>query len=430
MLARMAPTKWLFAPLSAALLWACGSHGSSAAATDAGPDASASEGDSGLPCDTTGLSKGPWVLHVDGTSAIVRWETCRAGTPLGVSYGPESGGAKKKASANESAFDVVHTIKVFNADAPPDYAGTWYMHDAAITGLSPSTCYAYGLDIDATVKARFCTARNPGDTVRFLAIGDTNPALGFSTRDVLSHTTPLGFDFALHGGDIEYYDSLVETYAYWFELMPPLIRGGAFLPAIGNHDSDDQSGEPDDKYEQYTERFWGDAGFDGASEYYAYQTGGVWFLTVDTEEPITSGSTQFQWVQKELARASASPGYRFSIFYLHRPFLTCGDTGDDTAALAQLQPLFTQYKVPLVIQAHMHGYERFETPGLTLVTAGGGGGAIGDVNANTTRTYCNQRVASGAYFHAVMFEITPGQIAGTVIDDQGNTRDSFQHAVP
>ena len=86
------------------------------------------------------------------------------------------------------------------------------------------------------------------------------------------------------------------------------------------------------------------------------------------------------------------------------------DTGDDTAALAQLQPLFTQYKVPLVIQAHMHGYERFETPGLTLVTAGGGGGAIGDVNANTTRTYCNQRVASGAYFHAVMFEITPGSL--------------------
>jgi hypothetical protein len=262
------------------------------------------------------------------------------------------------------------------------------------------------MDIDATVKARFCTARNPGDTVRFYAIGDTNPALGFSTRDVMMHTVQLGFDFALHGGDIEYYDSLVETYAYWFELMPPLIRGGAFLPAIGNHDSDDQSGEPDDKLEQYTERFWG------------------------TEEPITQGSAQFTWVQSELAKASASPGYRFSIFYLHRPFLTCGDTGDNTPALAQLQPLFTQYKVPIVIQAHMHGYERFVTPGLTVVTLGGGGGAIGDVNASTTRSYCNERVASGAFYHAGLFEITPGKLAATIIDDQGNTRDTFSLVVP
>jgi hypothetical protein len=426
--------KWVFVPLGLLSVWACGSTSTTAKPGDAGIDADV--GDSGLPCDATGLSKGPWVLHVDATSAIVRWETCRGVTPLGVTYASEAGGAKLKATASESPFVVTQTIRVFNADATPDYAGTWYMHDAQLGGLSPSTCYTYGVDIDATVKGRFCTARNPGDTVKFLAIGDTNPALGYSTRDVLSHTVPTApgtsadFDFTLHGGDIEYYDSLVETYAYWFQLMPSMLREGAFLPAIGNHDSDDQSGEPMDKYEQYTERLWGNAGFDGANEYYAYQTGGVWFLTVDTEEPITQGGTQYAWVQSELAKAAASPGYRFSIFYLHRPFLTCGDTGDNTAALMQLQPLFVQYKVPLVIQAHMHGYERFETPGLTLVTTGGGGGAIGDVNQNTSRTYCNERVASGAWFHAMLFTIAPGMLSATVVDDQGNVRDRFAHPVP
>jgi hypothetical protein len=422
--------RWLFLPLGVGCLWACGSHASSATPIDAGL---ADAEDAGVPCDTTGISKGPWVLHVDGTSAVVRWEACRPATPAGVSYAPETGGAKLHATATESPFVVTSTIKVFNADAPPDYAGTWYMHDASLTGLTPSTCYAYGLDADSTIVARFCTARNPGDTVRFAAIGDTNPAVAFNTREVVAKIVPLGFDFTLHGGDIEYYDSLVETYAYWFELMPPLLRVGAFLPAIGNHDSDDQTGEPDDKYQQYTERFWGNAGFDGQDvgyEYYAYSSGGVWFLTVDTEEPIETGSTQYQWVESELAKAAASPGYRFSIYYQHRPFLTCGDTGDNTAALAQLQPLFTKYGVPLVIQAHMHGYERFETPGLTVVTVGGGGGALGDVNANTSRTYCNERVASGAFFHAAIFEITPGQLAATIIDEQGNVRDQFQHAVP
>lgn len=427
----------LFLPLGLVTLWACGSHGGSATILDGGADAGVAdaaaeaEEDSGLPCDTTGLSKGPWVLHVDGTSAVVRWESCRKGTPLGVTYAPEGGGgAKKMATANESAFVVLQTIKVFNADATPDFAGTWYMHDAALTGLSPGTCYTYGLQADATVSARFCTARNPGDTVRFFAIGDTNPGLGFSTRDVLQHAVPLGFDFAVHGGDIEYYDSVVETYAYWFELMPSLLRGGAFLPAVGNHDSDDQSGEPSDKWEQYTDRFWGGAGFDGTDEYYAFNTGGVWFLTIDTELPFDPGSPQFTWVQSELAKAAASPGYRFSILYLHRPFLTCGDSGDKTVELAGMQPLFTKYKVPMVLQAHMHGYERFEIPGLTLVTVGGGGGAIQDPNLNTSRSYCNQRVVSGPWYHAAVCEIPPGQLSCKIIDDQGNIRDTFTKVVP
>jgi hypothetical protein len=52
------------------------------------------------------------------------------------------------------------------------------------------------------------------------------------------------------------------------------------------------------------------------------------------------------------------------------------------------------------------------------------------VNANTSRSYCTQRVASGGFFHGVVFDVTPGQLAGTVIDDQGTVRDSFQHPVP
>ena len=89
-------------PLSCA---ACGSHGSSAAPTDAGPDASESEGDSGLPCDTTGLSKGPWVLHVDGTSAIVRWETCRAGRRSACRTPRVRRRDEEGLAANESAFE-------------------------------------------------------------------------------------------------------------------------------------------------------------------------------------------------------------------------------------------------------------------------------------------------------------------------------------
>jgi hypothetical protein len=165
-------------------------------------------------------------------------------------------------------------------------------------------------------------------------------------------------------------------------------------------------------------------------EYWRFSSAGVWFFSVDTEESLDPGSAQGGWLAASLADATAKPGFRFSIVYMHRPIVTCGDTGDNPALRATLEPIFLQNHVPVVIQAHMHGYERFVTPGLTVVTLGGGGGAIGDVNASTTRSYCNERVASGAFYHAGLFEITPGKLAATIIDDQGNTRDTFSLVVP
>jgi len=409
----------------------CGSRGAQASGDDGGAD---DGGDGGIPCTGTGVSKGPWVTHVDGTTAQVRWEACRPGTPAGVAYAPEGGGAMAQATSTETPFTTTQTYRSLSAAATPDYAGTWYMHLAALTGLAPGTCYRYTLDADATATGRFCTARKPGDEVRFLAIGDTNPGLNDSTVNVLSHVLPKNPDFTVHGGDIEYYDSLVETYALWFRLMAPLLRQGAFFPAIGNHDGDTQSGEPPVKYEQYTQRFFGGAGFDGTDAYYRFESGGVWFFALDTEQPIDPASVQVQWLANELANAASQPGYRFSIVYLHRPFWTCGDTGDDPADLQQMLPMLAQYKVPLILQAHMHGYERFETMNggstLTLVTAAGGGGIIGDVNQNTSRSYCSSRVASGAFFNGVLIDITAGQLSGTTIDDQGKVRDQFTHAVP
>ncbi|MCK6588423.1 MAG: metallophosphoesterase [Polyangiaceae bacterium] len=389
------------------------------------PDAGA-EPDAGLVCPETGITKGPWVLAVDGSRAKVRWEACKAGTKAAISLSEEAGGEATEVASVETPFEVtVMGTAPLNVNAPPDYPGTYYMHEASPSGLKPGTCYRYELSAEPARKGRFCTAQPPGGPVRFMAIGDTNPALGGHTQKILSQVLPKGPDFTIHGGDIQYYDSTLETWAYWFPELQPMLSQGAFFPAIGNHES-----ELVGEFEQYYLRFFGGAGFDGTNDYYRFETGGIYFFSLNTELPLDLGTVQGTWLSAQLDAASKKPGFRFSVVYLHKTLVTCGDTGQATAVREQFEPLFTQYKVPLVVQAHMHGYERFEINGITYVTSAGGGGSIGNVDENIERPECAMRVASGKYRHAMLFEVGPGELKGSAIGPDGAVVDSFTKAVP
>ncbi|MFI5298085.1 MAG: metallophosphoesterase, partial [Polyangiales bacterium] len=210
-----------------------------------------------------------------------------------------------------------------------------------------------------------------------------------------------------------------------FQWMQPLLRRGAMLPAIGNHES-----EQPHELQEMVLRFWGSAGFDGSDTNYDYQSGGVWFFTIDTELDISPGSDQLKWLVARLATVSARPDYRFSVVYQHRPMFTCGDSDDHPDEQAFLEPYFKQYKVPLVLWGHMHGYERFTKNGTTYVTTAGGGGAIGLPSENLARAECGYRVASGAYFHAMVFDVTTAGIRGRAVDKSGAIDDDFTIAAP
>ena len=378
-----------------------------------------------MSCPDPGVSKGPWALAIDGTHAKVRWEACKDGTQADLVFAPEAGGAMTTVTATSTPFVIANTYTApLQPNAVPDYAGTYYSHEGVLSGLSPATCYTYHLTADPTRQGRFCTARNPGDPFTFVTMGDTNVGLGH-TAGVVQNAVASKFDFTIHGGDLQYYDSFLDTWASWFPVMQPLLSQGGFFPAVGNHES-----EKPDEYQDYELRFFAGAGFDGTQDYYRFQSGGVWFFSLDTELDLDPGTAQGAWLAASLEDASKQPGFRFSIVYLHKPFVTCGDTGDNPDARAKFEPLFTQFKVPVVIQAHMHGYERFEFPGITYITAAGGGGVIGNPDANIQRAYCAQRVASGGFFHSVVFDVTTGKLDGKAVDETGVVKDTFSEVVP
>ena len=416
------------APVFALVTLGC-SDDSSSAVGGAGPTGGASglggeAGQPGLVCDEPLISKGPWSFAIDETTARIRWEACAAGSLPEVVVEPDAGGESTSTEADVSSFELTTTHTPLGT-AQPDYAGTYYMHEAALSGLAPSTCYRYHLAADDTRSGRFCTARASGESFKFMAIGDTNPTLG-TTEHVLAHALEREPELTIHGGDIQYYSSLIETWASWFPIMQPMLSQGGFFPAIGNHEVED-----DEELSQYSLRFFGGAGFDGGETYYQFHTGGVWFFNVNTEEPITQGSPQAIWLTAAIEAAAQDPDYRFGVVYFHRPLVTCGDVGDDPAAREFLEPFFEANNVLFVIGAHMHGYERFDFPtGPTYMTIAGGGGVVGNVDENIDRPYCVDRVMSGPIFHAVIFDVGPTEISLEAIDDKGAVVDTFARPIP
>ena len=381
-----------------------------------------SDVEEGLVCEGSGVSKTPWVLAIDETSAKIRWEACREGVSPELTWKREDGGEAKKAVAQVAPFVVTETYKLpFNPEGPHDWEGTYYMHEAALTGLEPSTCYSYELTADASAKGRFCTARKAGDSFRFMVIGDTNPSLGNSTSQLLEKNLPANPDFTIHTGDLQYYASLIESWANWWPKMQPLLAQGALLPAVGNHEF-----EKPKEFELYYERFFDGAGFDGTSRYYRFSSGGVWFFSADTEQDLGPDSEQGKWLAEGLAFAKKQPGFRFSIVYLHRPWITCGDKSNDPELRQAWEPVFVENDVKLVIFGHLHGYERFEVPGLTYITSGGGGAVLYDLDKNLDRPECELRKAAGAFYNATIFEVEAGKLRGITKDEKGEVRDEFE----
>lgn len=409
-----------FVVSSLALVSACSSKSSAASPNDAGDDSPVDDG-APPPC-TLAVSKGPWSLAVDETTAKVRWESCIPDVHT-LTLTPPTGAAFTR-TPTVTVTVVDHTNPApFLQDA--DFAGTYYMNEVALTGLAPSTCYAYAVDgVDGT-SGRVCTARKSGESFKFIAIGDTNPGLGVTPPMIKTAYETDQPEFTIHAGDIEYYSSGLETYQLWMKLVAPMLRTGAFFPSIGNHEE-----EAPGKQQEYYDRFWGGAGFDGNNQHYRFHWGGVWFFALDTEQPDSPTSDQGTWLHDQLTNAKTQPGFRFSVVFFHRPWETCGDAGDDDANRAAWKPIFDDAVVKLVVAGHMHGYERFEMDGRTFVTAAGGGGTLGDVDANKSRSECASRVASGRFFHTVLFEVQPGKLLGTVVDDKGATRDTFTEIVP
>jgi hypothetical protein len=415
-------------PLAALMAFSCSKSPSATAAlddADAGDDAGLDEViDAGVPCEGSGIQKGPWVAGASLTSVIVRWETCRAGSPLGI-HATTASATARAIQGRETPFTLsLDHDAVLAPKAPKDYAGMVWTHEAVVDGLNAGTCGTFSLDGDATKTGAFCTLRAPTDELQFVAIGDTNPGL-LRTAPLLPFGKTASFapDFVIHLGDIQYYDSRLETWASWFPLMQPLLGLGGFFPVIGNHEFENPTDFP-----EFFLRFFASTGFKGTDRWHMFESAGIAFIILDTESPMDDASEQGTWMKSTLSALEARKNdadYRGAVVGFHKPFLTCGDTYDNAPLLALWEPRYIAAGVATVLAGHMHGYERFDHGGRPWVVTGGGGGAIRDPNQNMNRAYCNERTKGGAYYHLMRVHSEGTKLHMDAVDDTGTIIDAF-----
>lgn len=121
--------------------------------------------------------------------------------------------------------------------------------------------------------------------------------------------------------------------------------------AIGNHEDDDN-----EDYGTYINHF-------GLSKpYYSFNYNNVHVLVMDSDRTsYASGSDQYNFVVSDLQTASNNPNINWIIVTFHRAIYTSPNgcsSCDPPSALRSYNSIFDQYGVDLVLQGHIHNYQR------------------------------------------------------------------------
>ena len=182
---------------------------------------------------------------------------------------------------------------------------------------------------------------------RIVAAGDWHCSSESQAAKTLSNAISLKPQLLLGLGD--YSDE--ETGSCWVNLMKPV--DSITKVAFGNHDD-----ESDNMMGSYLNHY-------GLSkQFYSYDFKNVHVLTMATEDDLKTGSEQYNFVLDDLRNSASNPDIKWIIVDMHYPFYTspnaCSAAGcQGSEELSQTyHPLFDKYGVDLVLQGHVHNYQR------------------------------------------------------------------------
>jgi hypothetical protein len=133
----------------------------------------------------------------------------------------------------------------------------------------------------------------------------------------------------------------------WFQIITP-IEDQMYI-AIGNHDAITTT-----LLNQYMNHF------NMQEQYFSFNYQNVHFLVLSLEDRYGIRSPQYNFAQEDLQSAASDPGIDWIIVAYHRNVFSSQTLtkGLYTAFNQIYHPMFQHYDVDLVLQGHLHSYER------------------------------------------------------------------------
>ena len=145
--------------------------------------------------------------------------------------------------------------------------------------------------------------------------------------------------------------SSTETESCWVNLSKPV--DSITKVTFGNHDNE---------YDGLANAYLNHYGL--SKQFYSFDIKNVHVLTMATEEEFGAGSEQYNFVVNDLRNSANNPDIKWIIVTMHNPVYSspngCSDSScESNEELSELyHPLFDNYGVDIVLQAHVRNYQR------------------------------------------------------------------------
>lgn len=374
----------------------------------------------------------PYVLNVNDDSFQVAWET----------------------SVPTKGTVLLHELvpNVTKPDLTPAVVGDTYalMHYVTVKGLKKGEPYLYQViaitesgDTLSGPMTDFTIPDYERQAVTFAVVSDTqgNPEVWGKIAELMYAERP---SFIVHAGDLVSHglkkDEWVDEF---FRPANNLLRYYPLYTTLGNHEMNSRYyyqylnyPKPPSSGIRTSEGLDGDESFifrEGFDIMPVVRKGNALFIFVNTNKDLLPGSPQYRKLEKTLA----SSGDRWKIIVQHHPvYVSFRDTGymkspEGDKNVAHLRELYEDYGVDLVLNGHVHHYERTEpvyrdqidrAKGVVYVTAGGGGGSL-DESASAKKWF---DARTRKTHHFLSFNIWENTLRAQAIDSSGRLFDFWE----
>jgi predicted phosphodiesterase len=295
----------------------------------------------------------PYLFSIQGQKIAVGW-----------SYAP----GKVITGSTVQLFDGTQLIAEIPAqtDAELNYA----VFPIAACGFGANLNYLVsGMPAPQAINQVTCSNSMDPVNFSFLADSQEGPEYTHTFAEYMKTFKPAAI---LHGGDIVQTGTSAEDWVKYFGAME-VVGGNTVLYATpGNHEYRDNKSVP--AWQHYFRS-------SARDNHYSFTLGQVQIIALNSnfDDDPTQHPEQLAWLDGELAIPS-----KWKVVFFHHPAYSNGFFNSREAPKKEYVvvadyyvPLFEKYKVDLVLNGHVHIYERSYKNGVNYVTVGPAGGKMG-----------------------------------------------------